>query len=296
MRFSTLESHRTASDPNHAMNPYEFITWSPAGVKKVIDSGGNSWIGLVDENTVLKYPLVPADEEDLFEPRGHAYLQQIREEAVKGLEVEEQILRHLGQHPRIVGLVGKNDDGLLLEYMTNGSIESYLRTNAARTPFSQKLKWAWQAAEGLVHLHNKGVLHCDISLGNLLLDNNLEVKMCDFQGRLLDDKGFVKLDGESCGGSLSSMPRPDANVFNETTDFFALGTTIYVLMSGQLPFPDLDPVVEDEEVERRFRECEFPPLETLPAGSVVRKCWVGDYSTASEIVKDLRCLADQNLD
>jgi serine/threonine protein kinase len=277
------------------MDPYEFRSWSPAGVKQVIAAGASNFIGLVDENTVLKFPLVPPNEENLFSSHGHEYRRKFREAAVKGLEIEEQILRHLRQHPRIVGLVRKNDNGLLLENMTNGSVENYLRTNAARTPFSQRLKWAWRAAQGLAYIHDKRVLHCDISVGNLLLDSNLEVKICDFQGRILDHEGSTKLQGGASESTMSSMPRPDVNLCNEKTDMFALGTAIYVIMSGQLPFPDLDPAEDEHEIQRRFRECEFPPLETFQTGFVVRKCWMGDYSTASEIVTDIRCMIDHIL-
>lgn len=60
------------------------------------------------------------------------------------------------------------------------------------------------------------------------------------------------------------------------------------MMSGQLPFPGLDPTEDEDEIQRRFREGEFSALESISAGSVVRKCWLEDYSTASEIVEDIR--------
>ncbi|KAF1923045.1 uncharacterized protein M421DRAFT_426283 [Didymella exigua CBS 183.55] len=94
---------------------------------------------------------------------------------------------------------------------------------------------------------------------------------------------------------MSSMPQPDANLFNKRTDMFALGTAIYVMISGQPPFPNLNSAEDEDEVQRRFRECEFPPLETIPAGSVVRKCWMGDNSTVSEIMEDIRRMVDHNL-
>jgi serine/threonine protein kinase len=274
------------------MDPYEFRSWCPAGVKQVIAAGGSNFIGLVDEKTVLKFPHVPPNEKDVFTSHGLDLRRRIREAAVEGLEIEEQILRHLGQHPRVIGLVRRTEDGLLLENMTNGSVESYLRKNAAATPFSQRVKWAGQAADGLAYIHKKGVLHCDISVGNLLLDSNLQVKLCDFQGRVLNDDGSIKLEGRAAENTMSSMPRSDPDMCNERTDMFALGTAIYVMMTVQLPFPDLDPVEDEDEIQRRFRECEFPPLEDIQAGSVIRKCWVGDYSTASQLAEDIRCLVD----
>jgi hypothetical protein len=36
--------------------------WYPRGVKSVIASGSSNFIGLVDENTVLKYPQIPPEK------------------------------------------------------------------------------------------------------------------------------------------------------------------------------------------------------------------------------------------
>ena len=274
------------------MNPYEFRSWYPAGVSCVIAAGASNFIGFVDKRTVLKYPLVPPNETDSYCPQGLEYRRKVREIAVKGLEVEEQILRHLGQHRRVIGLVRRNDDGLLLQNMTNGSVENYLRKHASQISLSQRLKWAWQAAEGLNYIHEKRVLHCDISISNLLLDSELEVKICDFQGRVLNHDGSIKLNGDATENTMSSMPRSDPNLCDEKTDIFALGTAIYVMMCGVLPFPDLDPAEDEDEIQRRFRERNFPPLDIIRAGSIVRKCWMAEYSTASELENDIRCHLD----
>ena len=37
-------------------------SWYPRGVKSVIASGGSNFIGLIDENTVLKYPNLPSEK------------------------------------------------------------------------------------------------------------------------------------------------------------------------------------------------------------------------------------------
>lgn len=47
-----------------------------------------------------------------------------------------------------------------------------------------------QAAEALVFIHSKGVIHCDIHPKNFLLDKKLNLRLCDFAGSL-----FGILDG-----------------------------------------------------------------------------------------------------
>ena len=272
------------------MNPFEFRPWFPKGVKYLLAAGASNYVAIVDEDTVLKYPLVPPDEDDVYTAKGWTYRRNFRERAVKGLDVEGRILRILGHHPRIVRLKQKHEAGILLEHMPNGSVGKYLRGVAPTTPLAQRLKWAWQAAQGLAYIHRKNVLHCDISVGNLLLDADLNIKLSDFQGRLLSPLGTVILDGGAIESTLSSMPRPDRNHCDRKTDIFALGTAIYFMITGDLPFPDLDPMDDEDEIQRRFEDGEFPPLEASLGGDIIRKCWMGGYKSADEIIRDLRTL------
>ncbi|KAF2753049.1 kinase-like protein [Pseudovirgaria hyperparasitica] len=272
------------------MDPYEFWPWYPEGVSRIIAAGASNYIAIVDESTVLKFPIVPPQEEDVYTIGGLNYRRQLREAAVKGLEVEERILQHLGPHPRVIRLIQRHRDGLLLENMANGSVQKYLQENDSKTSLYQKLEWAWQAAEGLAYIHERNVLHCDFSIGNLLLDSNLMVKLCDFQGKLLDSDGSIILDGGAAVNTISSMPRPDYNICNQKSDIFALGTAIYIMITGQSPFPGLDPIDDEHEIQRRFRESDFPPLKTLYVGDIVRKCWMQQYAQATEIMDDIRRL------
>ena len=121
---------------------------------------------------------------------------------MKGLKVEEQILGILGKHPRIIQLKGKHEDGILLEYLPHRSVERHLRSHA-HTLVEQRLRWGRQAAEGLAYIHTKNVLHCDVSVGNLLLGADLSIKLCDFQGRLLHTDGNVALDGAAAESAMS---------------------------------------------------------------------------------------------
>ncbi|KAI1123983.1 kinase-like protein [Nemania abortiva] len=269
------------------MDHFQFLPWYPRGIRHFLGGGTSNYVALFNDDTVLKFPIVSPRDDGVYTARGQAYRAECRQIALDGLEVEEEILKRLGDHPRIIQLKGKHEDGLLLEYMPNGSVEHYLK-DAPNTSPSQKLKWALQAAEGLLYTHERNVLHCDLSVGNLLLDSDLNVKLCDFTGRLLGQGGTVILDGGSRQNPISRMPGRDWDYCDRKGDMFGLGTVIYYMMTGCSPFPDLDPVVESDEVERRFKDCEFPPLEKHWGGDVIRKCWTGAYESAAELVRDLQ--------
>lgn len=274
------------------MDPLTFTPWHPIGTKLIITAGSSNYVALVDDNTVLKYPLAPLDEEDLFTPKGQAFRRTFRQNAAQGLLVEERILRTLGQHPRIIRLKQKkHKDGLLIEYAPNGSVESYLRRVKHNISLDQRLKWALQTAEGLAYVHDRNVLHCDLGIGNLLLESNLNIKLSDFQGKLLQPDGTVILDGGVRENTMSWMPRADQGLSNRKTDIFALGTVIYIITTGCLPFPGLISMEDEDEVQRRFRMHEFPTLERRLGGDVVRKRWNGAYESVSEAITDLQELS-----
>ncbi|KAF3492228.1 eukaryotic translation initiation factor 3 subunit I [Arthroderma uncinatum] len=132
----------------------------PPGVSKIIGRGGESYIGLIDESTVLKYPCIPGNRE--------------------GIEIEAELLAILGNHPRILSLKGLNEHGLLLQYAPNGNVYDRVLSEPV-IPLDQKLCWCKQAAEAVKYIHEKGVIHCDINLRNLLLDDNLDILLADFQ-------------------------------------------------------------------------------------------------------------------
>ncbi|KAH7346342.1 hypothetical protein BKA65DRAFT_551254 [Rhexocercosporidium sp. MPI-PUGE-AT-0058] len=115
------------------MNPYDIHPWYPQGIRSFVAAGANHYIATIDETTVLKFPIIPHEEQTELPAEVQRFRSSVRAAAVRGLEVEEQILRKLGKHHRIIQFKGRHKDGLLLEYLPNGSIERYLQSNAPYT-------------------------------------------------------------------------------------------------------------------------------------------------------------------
>ncbi|KAL9033168.1 MAG: hypothetical protein Q9180_006094 [Flavoplaca navasiana] len=242
--------------------------YKPEGVTEFLGLGSDSFIGAVGETTVLKYPKTPGDKT-----------------ALAILDLEAQILTTIGPHKHIVGYRGQREDGLLLERALRGSIAQFLKDY---TPtWQQRLAWARQATEAVAVTHRAGVIHCDVNVNNLLLDNDLMVKLCDFQGRLLRPDGSVDKDGLARENIKSFMPRADPNHSDRKTDIFALGSAFYHIMLGHEPFPDMDPFDDEKQIEARFASHQFPEMEFLLMNCVTRKCWAGEYDSAEAVLRDL---------
>jgi serine/threonine protein kinase len=151
--------------------------------------GSSCYIGHLDESTVLKYPLVD-------------------DEATRALLVAEAYMYQvLGSHPRILQCFGLGKHGLQLEYAPKGTLKEFL-ASASRS-FRGKITWWRQTVEAIAHAHTKNIIHCNISTANLLLDNDLNIKLCDFQGRALDPLTRVVIQsGDALEASKSYLPRP----------------------------------------------------------------------------------------
>lgn len=278
--------------------------WLPEGAQNVFGSGGTAWVAMYDYDTVLKYPKDPPKER-----RGHQFASdseevsgvrdEMRKNVLATIEIERQMLQAIGDHPRIVALrPTTHPDGILLEYIPNGTLEWHLERQLDPPPSTaQRLRWARQVAEAFAHIHSKNVIHCDTGVFNLMLDANFDIKLIDFQGRMLAPDGkTVVLNGYALTFAKADMPRPDHNHFDAKTDIFAVGSTIFNIMMGSLPYEDLSghDVPSANEIERRFREGEFDPrLDDCYCSEAIRKCWTGSYESAQGLVEDLKCLEEK---
>jgi serine/threonine protein kinase len=80
------------------------------------------------------------------------------------------------------------------------------------------------------------------------------------------------------------MPRGQDAESTIQTDLFALGSTLYEIMTSELPYREL----EDGEVEERFRQGIFPRVDYVVGGDIMMRCWEGRVNCADEVCKALQ--------
>jgi len=101
-----------------------------------------------------------------------------------------------------------------------------------------------QAAEGLAHAHQRGLIHRDIKPANLLLDREGVVKILDMGLALFSEDEAASLTiahNENVLGTADYLsPEQAINSHNVDTraDLYSLGCTMYYLLTGHPPFPD----------------------------------------------------------
>lgn len=88
----------------------------------------------------------------------------------------------------------------------------------------------------MVHIHSKSILHRDIKLDNILLDKNLNVKLCDFGiSKLMKPNKAIT---EHIGTPVYLAPEiiSEKGYTGFAADIWSLGVTAYISLTGEVPF------------------------------------------------------------
>ena len=105
---------------------------------------------------------------------------------------------------------------------------------------SAALKYIDQVAQALKYVHDKGILHLDIKPANIMIDRDDNAVLIDFGISKHYDGGgdatSTTTVGYSAGYSpIEQMTPGGLKQFTPSTDIYALGATIYKVISGTKP-------------------------------------------------------------
>ena len=100
----------------------------------------------------------------------------------------------------------------------------------------------WQLGRALEHAHQAGVIHRDIKPENVMVREDGWLKLMDFGiAHIADQKGLT-VTGTLLGSPAHMAPEViDGHHADERSDLFSLGTVLYWLTTGCLPFEALTP-------------------------------------------------------
>jgi tRNA A-37 threonylcarbamoyl transferase component Bud32 len=132
---------------------------------------------------------------------------------------------------------------LVMEFVEGQSLDQVLRRKGP-LPVLHACVYVRQAALGLQHAHERGMVHWDIKPQNLMLTPKGQVKILDF--------GLAKLVSENRPQSALTalnayMGTPDYSAPEQATDaptadiradIYSLGCTLYCLLAGTPPFKE----------------------------------------------------------
>ncbi|KAI8586977.1 hypothetical protein BDZ88DRAFT_454454 [Geranomyces variabilis] len=168
---------------------------------------------------------------------------------------EIDLLKEL-HHPNIVKYLGfskaPSSLNIIMEYCENGSLSNISRKFGKFTERLVSLYTA-QVLDGLVYLHEQGVIHRDIKGPNLLTTKDGLVKLADF-----GIASKVNASSTAVAGSPYWMAPEVIELSGATTasDVWSLGCTVIELLEGHPPYHNLAPM----SALFRIVHDEYPPI------------------------------------
>ena len=153
-------------------------------------------------------------------------------------------------HPNIVQVYdageaefdGRETSYIVMEYVSGGDLKGLI-DRRGRLPGPELARLGDEVCAGLVHAHERGVIHRDIKPHNILLDENGHAKVTDFGiARALDTTQATRT-GFFLGTTLYSSPEQlQGQKVTSKSDIYSLGTTLYQAAAGEPPFAGQTPI------------------------------------------------------
>ena len=200
----------------------------------ILGTGGMGWLYVgVNQQTGEK-----AAVKVISRHMDNDYLTRFKLEARAGL---------LLNHANIVRTLklGETDEILyVVMELVEGISMQELIVRQGSLPWPQACSLVAQAAAGLQHAHEKGMVHRDVKPGNLLVKRNGIVKVLDFGLALMekdeDEFTLAMISGQGCVGTadyISPEQTLDSFAVGPRADIYSLGCTLYCALTGSVPFP-----------------------------------------------------------
>ncbi|KAK6123471.1 hypothetical protein DH2020_042792 [Rehmannia glutinosa] len=180
------------------------------------------------------------------------------------------------RHPNIISFIAACKKPpvfcIITEYYPGGSLRKYLHQQEPYSlPLNLVLKLALDIARGMQYLHAQGILHRDLKSENLLLDEDMCVKVADFGISCLESqcgsaKGSRNLPLDGSGNDKGKTPY-------EKVDVYSFGIVLWELLTALTPFDDMTPE------QAAFAVCQKNARPPLPSSCptafrrLIHRCW-----------------------
>ena len=164
----------------------------------------------------------------------------LNEQLVKYFVQGARIMHEL-RHPHLAAVYDYIEQGdryfMVEEYLSGGSLADLLDKGEAISQ-EEALRWCRDALRAVDYAHQSGIVHRDLKPGNLMLNQEREVKVTDFGiARVFGGPRLTKT-GDEKGTPLYMSPEqirtPDK--VDHSTDVYSMGVVLYELLTRRLPF------------------------------------------------------------
>ena len=147
-----------------------------------------------------------------------------------------------------------------MEYLEGTTLKDYLKDHGGRLGFNEALGIMTPVMDALRELHRVNVLHRDISPDNIYVTAGGQVKLLDFGAarQALRDRSQRLSVILKVGYAPEEQYRSTGNQ-GPWTDVYAVGATFYHILTGSIPPPSIDRLVEDTIQAPSVAGSDIPP-------------------------------------
>jgi serine/threonine-protein kinase len=191
-----------------------------------------------------------------------------------------------------------------MEFVDGDTCETLI-AEQGKLKVGDAVKVAIDIAQALDHAHAKGMVHRDIKPENILITRDGTVKLADLGlAKETDENSSLTQTGSGFGTPYYMPPEQARNAkhVDNRSDLYALGATLYHLLTGKLPFEGetaieiLTAKEEGQHVPARRTNPEIPELLDLVIDKMMARDPKDRYQTAAELIAALgktNCASDR---
>ena len=187
---------------------------------------------------------------------------------------------------------------IVTEFIHGQTLKEFLRHRPISHP-EIAVMIVLEVSEALNHAHSFGVIHRDIKPENIMIREDGRVKLTDFGIAHIVDVHGLTVTGQLLGSPAYMCPElVEGRPLDFRSDLFSLGTLLYQLATGKLPFSGKNAhEILKRIVEGKFQAPEVAnPIVGPELGKVIRKTLAHSpqerYGSVSELQNDLRKFLD----
>jgi len=150
-------------------------------------------------------------------------------------------------HPNIVRCYDVDNEGdthyIVMEFIEGKDLNTIVKQEGP-LPLELACNYIAQAAEGLHHGHQNGLIHRDVKPANLLVDSKGIVKILDLGLALFSDNERASLTVEhnenvlGTADYLAPEQAVNSHKVDHKADIYGLGCSLYFVLTGHPPFPE----------------------------------------------------------
>jgi len=164
---------------------------------------------------------------------------------------------------------------IVTEYVPNGSLFDVLRNKNLKSVLDPTSKTiiALGIAKGMEELHKNGVIHRDLKSLNVLLDQNMYPKICDFgvsRFRTAESEFLTRQIGTP---HWMAPEQIQTTTYTQKIDVYAYGMLLWEIETACIPFSDLPPSQIIVAICKKNERPSIPDSIPPSMKSLICRCW-----------------------